>query len=126
MIKKHGISIGVERINDDFYIVIKAVGRLTHNDYTFMTPLLEESMKAVNQPEVKLLFDGTGFEGWEPRAAWDDFRLGMKYGRRFSKVAMVGNKKWKKIAAVVGNWFMKGEMEYFEDYDAAIDWLLMD
>ncbi len=126
VIKKHGISIGVERINDDFYITVKAIGRLTHDDYTFMTPVLEEAMKEVKQPRVKLFFDGTEFEGWEPRAAWDDFRLGMKHGNQFSKVAMVGNKKWEKLAAVVGSWFIKGEMEYFEDSSVALEWLLWD
>ncbi len=123
-IKKHGISIGVERIDDQFYIAVKAVGRLTHDDYSFMTPLLEGAMQEVHEPTVKLYFDGTEFEGWEPRAAWDDFRLGLKYGKQFSKVAVVGNKKWEKLVATVGNWFIKGEMEYFEDDKAALEWLL--
>lgn len=126
VIKKHGISIGVHRINEEFYIAIKAVGRLSHDDYTFMTPVLEEAMKEVHQPSMKLFFDGTEFDGWEARAAWDDFRLGMKYGSQFSKVAMVGNKKWEKMAATVGSWFIKGEMECFEDTDAALEWLFRD
>ena len=121
---KHGISIGVERIDSHFYIAVKAIGRLTHDDYTLMTPLLDEAMKEVDESTVRLFFDGTEFEGWEPRAAWDDFKLGLKYGRKFSKVAMVGNKHWEQLVATVGNWFIKGEIEYFEDEKAALEWLL--
>lgn len=126
MIKKHGISIGLERNNDDFYIVIKAVGRLTHGDYTFMMPVLETAFKEIGESKARVLFDGTEFDGWEMRAAWDDLKLGLKHGNEFSRIAFVGNKKWEALAASVGNCFIKGELKYFEDYDAAIDWLERD
>lgn len=126
VIKKHGISIGMERVNDDFYIAVKAIGRLTHDDYTFMTPLLEAAFKEVGGPKVRVLFDGTEFEGWQVRAAWDDLKLGLKHGNEFSRIAFVGNKKWEALAASVGNWFIKGELKYFDNYEQAIDWIVSD
>lgn len=122
-VKKHGISIGVNRINDNFYVGIKAIGKLTHEDYEFMTPVLEDALKEVKDPKIKVIFDGSEFEGWEARAAWDDFKLGLKHDKDFYKIAFVGNKPWEKIAAKVGSWFIKGEIKYFEDYDEAVDWI---
>ncbi len=122
-VSKHGISIGVNRINENFYVGIKAIGTLTHNDYEFMTPVLEDALQEVKQPKIKVIFDATEFDGWEARAAWDDFKLGLKHGKEFSKIAFVGNKNWEKLAARVGSWFIQGEMKYFEDYDEAVDWI---
>ncbi len=125
-VSKHGISIGINRINDNFYVGIKAIGTLTHNDYEFMTPVLEDALKEVKQPRIKVIFDATEFEGWEARAAWDDFKLGIKHGKEFSKIAFVGNKRWEQLAAKVGSWFIRGEIKYFEDYDEAVDWIELD
>ncbi len=31
--QRHGISIGLDRVDEQFFVVIKAVGTLTHQDY---------------------------------------------------------------------------------------------
>jgi len=69
------------------------------------------------------LIDGTELDGWELRAAWDDFKLGLKHGNEFDKIAIVGNKRWQQMAARVGSWFVSGEARYFDDFDAAVAWL---
>ena len=33
MLTKHGLTIGIERINQDCFISLKAIGKLTHDDY---------------------------------------------------------------------------------------------
>jgi hypothetical protein len=77
----------------------------------------------VAHPRVKALIDGTEFEGWELRAAWDDLKLGLKHGNEFEKVAIYGNKNWPKITAKIGSWFIAGEVKYFQSAEEAIDWL---
>ncbi|MFC6977722.1 STAS/SEC14 domain-containing protein [Microbulbifer taiwanensis] len=62
-------------------------------------------------------------EGWEPRAAWDDLKLGVKHGRQFNRIAMLGNRRWQEMAARVGSWFIGGEARYFEDETEAMAWL---
>ena len=62
-------------------------------------------------------------EGWEARAAWDDFKLGIKHGKEFEKIAIYGNKSWQEIAAKVGSWFVTGEVKYFEHCDDALQWI---
>ncbi len=120
---RHGLSIGIERNTDNFFVTLKAVGKLTHDDYELITPILDSALAQVQQAKVKVIIDGTQMEGWEPRAAWDDFKLGLKHGKEFEKIAIYGNKNWQEIAAKLGSWFVSGEVKYFEDYTAALQWL---
>lgn len=124
--QRHGLSIGIERINDEFFLTFKAIGKLTHEDYQKINPLIDSALKGVKHPDVKVLFDATELEGWELRAAWDDLKLGLKHGNEFTKVALYGNKKWEEFAMKIGSWFFSGEYKYFEDFDAAYNWLTDD
>ena len=120
---KHGFTIGIERVGSEVFLALKAVGKLTHNDYETITPMIDSALAEVKQPKVKVLIDGTELEGWELRAAWDDFKIGLKHGNEFEKIAIYGNKNWQEIAAKVGTWFVSGEVKYFENYDEALAWL---
>ncbi|WP_346837511.1 STAS/SEC14 domain-containing protein [Microbulbifer sp. SAOS-129_SWC] len=120
---RHGISIGVERVGNEFYLYFKAVGRLTHDDYRQITPLIDFALREVKAPRVRALMDVREFDGWELRAAWDDFKLGLKHGSEFSRVALLGDEKWQKTAARIANWFVAGEVRYFQDADEALEWL---
>jgi len=121
--QRHGLSIGMERVKNTFFLSLKAVGTLSHEDYKTITPLIDSSLEAVKDPEVKVLIDGTEFEGWELRAAWDDFKIGLKHGNEFVKIAIYGNKQWQETAAKIGTWFISGEVRYFEDEKEALAWL---
>jgi len=122
-VKRHGLSIGIERIDKEFFLDLKSVGILTHKDYEIISPMIESALSEVNKPEIKVLFDGTEMEGWELRAAWDDFKLGLKYGGKFKKIAIYGNKNWQEITEKIGAWFISGEVKYFDNYTDAITWL---
>ena len=120
---RHGLSIGIERIANKFFLKIQASGKLTHEDYEIITPMLDSALSMVKEPKVKALIDITELEGWELRAAWDDLKLGLKHGNEFEKIAVCGHEKWQKVGVKVGSWFMSGEVKYFEDMRNAIDWL---
>lgn len=118
-----GISIGIERVNSDILIQLTAVGTLTHEDYQSIVPILESAIAGVKQEDVKVLLDATEFDGWELRAAWDDFKIGLKHGREFGKIAIVGHKDWQKKISKLADWFISGEIEFFENKVAAMQWL---
>ena len=122
-ILKHGLSIGINRVESDFFLFLKAVGKLTHNDYEEITPMLDSALKSINNPKIKAFVDVTELEGWEVRAMWDDFKLGLKHGSEFSKIALLGNKKWEEYISKVGSWFISGEIKYFENEKEAFEWL---
>jgi len=123
-LKEHGISVGISRVEDTFLMKIKAVGTLTHDDYEVMIPMIESSIKGIKHPNIKVLFDATEFEGWELRAAWDDFKFGMSHLNEFTKMAVIGNKKWHEYATKIAGWFMiSSEIEYFDDLQKASEWI---
>jgi hypothetical protein len=119
----HGIAIGIERFGNTLYVSMKAVGKLTHEDYKAFTPLLEGALETIESPQVRMLFDATEFKGWELRAAWDDFKIGLRHGSEFSKIAIVGNAEWQALMASIGSWFISGEINYFNESRDAINWL---
>lgn len=121
--KRHGLSIGIVRAENNFFLSLKAQGKLTHEDYEIITPMIDSALSEVKAPKVNVLIDGTELEGWEARAVWDDLQLGLKHGNEFEKVAIYGNKKWQAFAAKIGSWFIAGETKYFEDADEAVSWL---
>ena len=122
-ITKHGLSIGFERVNGEFILTLKAEGKLTHEDYGTITPFIDSALSTIDHPKVKVFIDGTELEGWEPRAAWDDFKLGLKHGNAFDKIAIYGNKRWQETASKIASWFISGEAKFFEDRQEALNWL---
>lgn len=113
----------MERSGSDFYLTIMAVGKLTHEDYEVITPVIDSTLEGVKEPRIKALFDAREMDGWKPRAAWDDFKIGLKHGSEFEKIALLGSKRWQETAAKVGSWFISGEAKYFEDLDEALTWI---
>ena len=120
---RHGRSSGIERVDEEFFLTLKAVGTLTHEDYKVIVPMIDSALEGVTEPRVKALIDVTELGGWELRAAWDDFKLGLKHGNEFDRVAIYGNKDWQQVAARVGSWFISGEAKFFDNCDEALDWL---
>ena len=85
--------------------------------------MIENALVGIKEPKIKVLVDAREFEGWDIRAAWDDLKFGLKHSKEFTKLAFVGNKKYESYSIKISNWFMSGEMRYFEDIDSAIAWL---
>lgn len=120
---KHGLSIGIERIDNDFFLSLKAVGKLTHADYEVIMPMIDSALASVKEPKIDVLFDASELEGWELRAAWDDLKLGLKYNNEFNKIAIYGNKHWLEVSAKIGSWFISGEVKCFDNLTDASSWL---
>lgn len=120
---RHGFTIGIERTKDAFFLSMKATGKLTHEDYLTITPLIDSALAEVKHPNIKVLLDITELEGWELRAAWDDFKFVLKHGNEFGKVAIFGSDHWQELAAKVGAWFISGQIKFFDNDWDAITWL---
>lgn len=120
---RHGLSIGIERQDNLFYLFLKATGKLTHEDYQVITPMIDGALEQVSEPIIRAVIDGSELEGWEARAAWDDFKLGLKHGKEFEKIAIYGNKPWQQTISKVANWFVAGEVKFFEDHKDALKWI---
>jgi hypothetical protein len=122
-VTRRGLSIGVCCIEGKAFVEMRAIGKLTHEDYQTITPMIEDAIAASDDNCVDVLADLREFEGWEARAAWDDFKLGIKHRKSWGRIALVGSKKWEQLAAKVAGWFIGGETKFFEDIDAALQWI---
>lgn len=122
-IKRHGLSIGIERNDDKFFLSMRAYGKLTHADYARIIPVIESALKGVDSPKVDVFLDASEMEGWELRAAWDDLKLGLKHGSDFKRFAIYGHKRWQEVMARIGSWFVAGEVRFFEEAGEALGWL---
>ena len=123
MKNEHSVSIGISHVGKAFFFKISIKGTLTHEDYEKMIPMVENALVGVKDPRVKVIVDAREFEGWDMRAAWDDLKFGLKHNKEFTKLAFVGKKKWESYSIKISNWFMSGEMKYFEDMESAMAWL---
>lgn len=117
------MDINIEPANGIFNVTLKATGKLTHQDYMTLIPMMNSTVKSIPNAKVNMLLDATEFEGWEAQAAWDDFKFGMEYKDIFLKIAIVGTKTWQEYAAKMGDWFMHGEVKFFYDLNEAKNWI---
>ena len=122
--KEHGVSVKITRRADEFFFMqIKINSTLTHDDYEMMTQMLKSSIDGVSKPEVRVLMDATEFNGWELRAAFDDFVFGMEFRGIFTKLAFIGTETWEKHGINVGNWFISDKVKFFKSKYEAYIWI---
>jgi len=121
--ERQGLSIGIERNGGQFFLALKATGKLRHEGCETITPMIDSALSAVKDPRVKALIDAPELEDWEPRAAGDDFKIGLKQGNDFDRIAIPASRKWQKIRARIGSCFISGEVKYFDDREDTLEWL---
>lgn len=119
----NGLLFGVERINDNLFLKLKAIGTLTHEDYEKINPMLDLALTGIKDPKIDVLVDISELEGWDLEAAWDDLKLGLKYGNSFNKIAIYGEKSWVKFASKISSWFIDGQIKEFKSLEEAIKWI---
>jgi universal stress protein A len=110
-------------VNADHIIGIRASGRLTDKDYKEFLPELE---KLINREgPLSLYVDMENFEGWEPKAAWDDLKFGLAHDVDFKRIAVIGDKKWMEWMIRLSDIFFSAEIRYFPamEKQQAMDWL---
>lgn len=106
-------------------IVLQATGTLTETDYSeTLSPLLEEKVAAHGAVRCLIYLD-PGFTGMEARAIWEDTKLGLKHGRDFLRLAIVGDSAWLDWAAQLGQVFIEGQAQHFQgnQFLQALHWI---
>ncbi|MBK5103706.1 MAG: STAS/SEC14 domain-containing protein [Burkholderiales bacterium] len=98
-------------------LVIHVSGKLVKEDYAHFVPEFERLVR--EHGTLRLLFDMSGFHGWEASAAWEDLKFGVKHFADIERLAMVGEKKWQQGMATFCKPFTKAAVRYFDHADAA-------
>ncbi len=119
----HGVHVGIVRSKQRLLVELVLKGKLTHKDYEFFVPMIKNAMESLPQQKMRMVVDMTELEGWELRAAWDDFKFGMEFRNDFEKLAVIGNRSWEHYATKIAGWMIGGEVRYFENSEEALEWL---
>jgi hypothetical protein len=117
------MSIQLNEENGGKVIVVHVTGKLVKTDYEHFVPEVERLVR--QHGKLSILFDMTGFHGWEAGAMWEDIKFGIKHFSDIDRLAMVGEKKWQHGMAKFCRPFTKAAVRYFDhtDIDEARKWL---
>ena len=110
-------------VNEAHVYAFKVSGKLTDADYQELIPRIEEILK--QETPISLLITLENFEGWEAKAAWDDFKFGVKHQQDFARIAVLGENAMEHWMTMIGNAFVDTEVRYFDDSQSqqAMQWL---
>ena len=98
-------------------LVIHIRGKLVKADYEHFVPVFERLVR--QHGKLRVLFDMTGFDGWDAGAMWEDIKFDIKHFADIDRLAMIGEKKWQHGMAAFCKPFTKATIRYFDHADAA-------
>jgi len=106
----------------DKILGFKLSGKLHDEDYKQFVPVIDS---AARDGKVRLLAQFHDFQGWSPRAMWDDIKFATTHCTKFDKIALVGDKAWEKWMTTVCKPFTMAKIQYFDasEIDKAWAWL---
>ncbi|HID45452.1 MAG TPA: hypothetical protein EYP34_06830 [Chromatiaceae bacterium] len=110
-------------VTENNIFAVRVTGKLTDEDYRQFLPELEKLIEDCGP--ISLMLELENFQGWEPKAAWEDFRFGKEHDKDFARIAIVGRKSWQKWMAAMGDAFTQTKVRFFyrDALQEAWDWL---
>ena len=110
------MAIRLTEENGGRILDVHVSGKLTAEDYAHFAPEFERLVR--QHGKLSVLFDMTGFHGWEGGALWADIKFDMKHFADIDRLAMVGETKWEHGMAAFCKPFTKATIRYFDHADA--------
>jgi universal stress protein A len=114
----------IEKWTGNGVVALHATGRLTHEDYEKLVPMLLEVIE--EHGAIRCLIDLTGLERIEPRAVLDELRFDLKHGKEVARCAVVGDHAWERWATETARpLFRNADVAFFapEDLEQAAEWV---
>jgi hypothetical protein len=117
------MPVKFEDENEGNALTVHISGKLTKADYEHFAPEFERLLRL--RGKLRVLFDMTGFHGWDAGALWEDIKFDIKHFADIERLAMVGDKKWQHGMATFCKPFTKATIRYFDHADSvqARSWL---
>ena len=118
------MAIELQTESDGKLLEMRFTGKLSKQDYEQIGPAVDRAINA--HQKVSILVNMRDFHGWEPAAAWEDFKFGVHHYNHVERLAVVGEKTWQKWAAIICKPFTRATVRYFDqpEIQQARDWLL--
>jgi|JYMV01.1.fsa_nt_gi hypothetical protein len=105
------------------FVNAKVSGKLTKEHYKYIVPELDKIMLSLNDKKCRVLFELVDFHGWTLGALIEDFKIGIKHANDIDRLAIVGDADWEEKLSKIADFFLKSEIQYFENKESARDWL---
>lgn len=117
------MPIRIEEGIDDI-VLIRATGKLTRENYDAFVPEFERALRS--RGKLRILFDITGFDGWQPDGIWQEIKFDLKHNSDISRLAVIGDEKWHHLLVAALKPFAFAETRYFSPSQSsqARPWLL--
>ena len=117
------MSIKLDEEDGGRILVVHVSGKLEKADFENFVPEFERLVR--KNGKIRVLFDMTGFHGWEAGALWADIKFDIEHFADIERLAMVGEKTWQHGMAIFCKPFTKATIRYFDhaEIHEARDWL---
>ena len=104
-------------------LLVRAHGRLVKEDYPRFVTDFNRAVE--HEGKLKVLFDMSGLQGWNPSALWEEIKFDVKHFSDIQRLAVIGNKEWQKALTVASNPVTHANTRYFDEAHAsdARNWL---
>ncbi|MBN2641256.1 MAG: STAS/SEC14 domain-containing protein [Victivallales bacterium] len=117
----------IEKISNlpDNVVAFNAKALVTGEDYEkILIPMVEEKLKKFKK--LNLLYHlGEEFEKFEPRAMWDDTKVGLMHLCSWNKIAIVTDVSWIRGTSKVFSLLIPAHVKTFanKDLEVALKWV---
>ncbi|HUD49211.1 MAG TPA: STAS/SEC14 domain-containing protein [Candidatus Baltobacteraceae bacterium] len=117
------MPIQLDELNGGKLLAVHVSGKLVKTDYAQFVPEFERLVRW--HGKLRVLFDMSGFHGWDAGALWEDIKFDVKHFADIERLAMVGDKSWQHGMASFCKPFTKATIRYFNHPNApeARKWL---
>jgi hypothetical protein len=94
------LVIEIASVNGEYIVIVRFRGRLSVSDLSVFETAPPIDMRGIKH--IRVLFDWTGIEGWEPRtrepALWPNWRA---MARPIDRAAIIHEHRWNRQAALL-------------------------
>lgn len=109
----------LDQSKDDL-VAFRISGDVNRSDYDVMLPLLQERIR--QHGKIRVYAEVQEVEDFTLRALWEDIKFDITHGSDFSKVALVGDRKWIDWLTVMAKPFTTAEVKYFDFTQRQLAW----
>lgn len=102
-------------------VIASVLGEFTLADFSEIEKAIEFALKF--QGKAKLLLDLTDMLGFTLDVAWQEIRFTHQHAHEFDRIAIVTNDQWLQWSAWLPSNLTDADLQVFEDYDSALEWI---
>jgi hypothetical protein len=116
-------EINLEETPVGMIVTLRFKEKISKKDYDEFVPKIEGLIN--NKSKIRLLLELHDFQGWTVGALWEDTKFAAQHFNDIERLAVVGDKRWKKGITVFVKPFTGAEVRYFDmkEIDKAHEWV---